>query len=168
MLRPPHITVPTLLATLLHAAPRTNLLRPVVMLADDKNSEAEGGTSKSDLPSALDVFAPSQYGRGSPGPGKLTASDDDQAFNWNQMDAYQGTKVMQAKQKLTKPQRPLAERVGSVLVNISEQGPGTVLLVGFFVFLTFFDVFFNVSRGFICALDGMSLCDAVHVADGVR
>ena len=115
------------------------------------------------VPSALDVFAPSQYGRGGPGPAKLTASEDsDAAFSWEGMDAYQGKKVMETKMKLTTPKRPLSERLGSVASNISEQGPGSVALVAFFVFITFFDIFFNVSRGFICALDG--LCDAMDAS----
>ena len=80
------------------------------------------------------------------------------------MDAFQGQKVLETKKKLApKPRRSLPERVGAVVANLKEQGPGTVALVLFFLFLTFFDVFFNVSRGFICALPG-GLCDAVDVA----
>ena len=125
-------------------------------------SESEARDCTPDMPSALDVFAPSQYGRGGGGPGKLTARGE--AFQWKDegMDAFQGQKVLEAKRKLTKRKRPLAERVRTVVSNISDQGPGTVLLVAFFVFVTFFDVFFNISRGFICALPG-GLCDAVHV-----
>ena len=62
------------------------------------------------------------------------------------MDAFQGQKVMQTKLKLTRPSRPLPDRMRQVVSNLNEQGPGTLILVGLFLLLTFFDVLFNVSR----------------------
>ena len=90
------------------------------------------------IPSALDLVAPSQYGRGGPQPENLTGG----SFLWDEMDAFQGQKVMEAKMKLTKPQRPLPERMRSVWSNLSEQGPAQVLLVAFFIFITVFDILY--------------------------
>ena len=55
----------------------------------------------------------------------------------------------------------MQDRLQTVGKNLAEQGPGTIALVGVFVLITFFDIFFNVSRGFICAIPGV--CDAVDV-----
>jgi hypothetical protein len=78
------------------------------------------------------------------------------------MDAFQGQKVLETKKKLNPPERPLRERVATVLSNLAEQGPRTVIPVAVFSFVTVFDVLFNVSRGFVCALPGA--CDAVDVS----
>jgi hypothetical protein len=81
-------------------------------------------------------------------------SSSDQ-FKWGQMDAFQGDRVAELKRRQREQKKGV--QLANVLRNLKDANPGTLLLIGLFVPLTFADIFFNLSRGFICSLP--DLCD---------
>ena len=81
-------------------------------------------------------------------------------FHWETLNAYQGKRVVEMRRAAT----PSDPNPGKMMSNIREQGLGQSALILVFVFLTLFDVIFNISRGFICALPG-DLCAPVVTAD---
>ena len=126
---------------------------------------------RSELRSLLSEDLPSEptadtaaLGRPSSEPIRLT--DDtpsdlagNRQFGWGAMGSFEGARVNELKRKERVAEtRPPTQRAASVLRNLRELPLGTLLLILLFVPLTFVDVFFNVSRGFICALP--DLCDA--------
>ena len=74
------------------------------------------------------------------------------------MDAFQGDRVadLKKRQRAEAAITPV-QRLARVAGNLREANPGTLLLIALFIPLTFLDVFFNISRGFICSLP--ELCD---------
>ena len=72
------------------------------------------------------------------------------------MDAFQGARVAEIKRKQREVVTP-QQRAARIVSNLRSANPGTLLLIALFVPLTFADIFFNLSRGFICSLP--DLCE---------
>ena len=92
---------------------------------------------------------------------QLTApAEPDGAFDWSRTQAG-GSKIAEIRRA-----RQVAEtadpqtRLKNFGASLSRAPPATLALVAVFVLLTFFDVFFNISRTFICELPG-GFCDPV-------
>ena len=75
-------------------------------------------------------------------------------FQWEAVDAFQGDRVAALRRKANEPPPPILDRLAT---GMRRAGARQAILILLFVFLTFADVIFNVSRGFICALPG-DLC----------
>lgn len=80
-------------------------------------------------------------------------------FKWDNANAFEGDRVLEMKRR----QRSVpstSERIRNVWGNLRSANPGTLLLIAVFIPLTIADLFFNVSRGFLCIL-AESLCAPV-------
>lgn len=92
-------------------------------------------------------------------------TNDEKTFEWSSSTEFEGRRVAELKKKASRPPPSLQERVAAAGRNLVAQGPRGLLIV-FFVLLTLADVFFNMSRGFICSLP--ELCEpAVALGDSV-
>ena len=91
-------------------------------------------------------------------PAIAAAARANATYTWNTTTEFEGARVAKLRKRMREPTP--APSLGTVLTNLREQGPARVFIVLLFVLLTLADVFFNMSRGVICALPG-GLCEAV-------
>jgi hypothetical protein len=111
-------------------------------------------------PTAGTVLLQLSSGQPSGGENDTSCEEGGRAFDWKPVDAFQGQRVQELRREASQEPPSVAERLGTVYSNVLEQGPGTAALILLFVLLTIGDVFFNISRGFICNFPG--LCDPIE------
>lgn len=76
------------------------------------------------------------------------------------MDAFQGERVVEMRRRQREKITPI-QRLRNVVNNLRSTNLATLLLITLFIPLTFADIFFNISRGFICSIPDVSLCEPV-------
>ena len=91
-----------------------------------------------------------------------TNAREGRALDWSSVQGG-GTKIAEIRRARRADEEADAQtRLANVGAALARAPPATLALVAVFVLLTFFDVFFNISRTFICDIPG-GFCDPVQV-----
>ena len=92
----------------------------------------------------------------------LLRPSEGRALDWSSVQGG-GTKIAEIRRaRLADEEADPQTRLANVGAALARAPPATLALVAVFVLLTFFDVFFNISRTFICDIPG-GFCDPVDL-----